>query len=105
MGHQLKKGVIELIILKLINNREYYGYEISQYINKYIKFKESSVYIILSRLEQNGKVKTRKDRNKLNNKLVKYYIISADGKEYLKEVNQQWEEINILINEVEKIGE
>ncbi len=98
MNQQLKKGVIELILLNLIKEKEMYGYEISQFINEHIHFKESSIYIILSRLEQNGYITVRKDKSPLNNKIVKYFLISKSGQAYLEDMQKQWDQINNLLN-------
>lgn len=93
MNQQLKKGVIELIILKLVKNNEMYGYEISQYINEYIKFKESSIYIVLSRLESNNYISIRKAKSKTSNKIVKYFMITDQGLEYLESLDNEWNKI------------
>ncbi len=104
MNKQLKKGVMELIILYLLNEKEYYGYELSQFINEYIRFKESSIYIILSRLELNGHVDVRRDKSPLNNKIVKYYKINDEGSKYLKEMEEEWFSINKLFKVAQEKG-
>ncbi len=102
MNQQLKKGVIELVILKLVSNKEMYGYEINQFINEYITFKESSIYIILSRLESNGYLSVRKDKSPINNKIVKYFNITDDGIKYLNSLELEMNKINELISVVSK---
>ncbi|MFV0288686.1 MAG: PadR family transcriptional regulator [Mycoplasmatales bacterium] len=96
MNKQLKKGIMELIILNLLSDKEYYGYELSQFINEYINFKESSIYIILSRLELNGYVEVQRAKSPINNKTVKYYQINKTGKQYLQEMEVEWTKINEL---------
>ncbi len=95
MNSQLKRGILELIILEYLKNEEKYGYEIVGYLDEYIKVKESSVYIILTRLYQNNyltmKIKKKGSRD------VKYYKVSQEGLEYLKALNKQWDEIQNLV--------
>lgn len=96
MNNQLKKGVLEMAILGFLNQEEEYGYAIVQKLEEYIKVKESSIYIILTRLSQNGYLDVRKDKN--GSRTVKIYIISSEGVKYLNDLYEQWEEINNLIN-------
>lgn len=96
MNNQLKKGVLEMAILGFLNQEEEYGYAIVQKLEEYIKVKESSIYIILTRLSQNGYLDVRKDKN--GSRTVKIYSISSEGVKYLNDLYEQWEEINNLIN-------
>lgn len=97
MNNQLKKGVLELAILGILDKEELYGYLIIQKLEPYVKVKESSVYILLSRLKQNGYVDERLD---LNGKRKVYYLkLNDSGREYKKQLEQQWHELKILIEE------
>lgn len=97
MNNQLKKGVLELAILGLLDKEELYGYLIVQKLEPFIKVKESSVYILLSRLKQNGYVDERLD---LNGKRKVYYLkLNDSGREYKNQLIVQWEELKVLIDE------
>ena len=60
---QLKKGVLEMLVLKLLENEEKYGYQlISQLKQKsggMFTLKEGTLYPILYRLEDDGLVLSR----------------------------------------------
>ncbi len=94
MNNQLKKGVSEIIILEFLN-KENYGYAISEYMNKFINMKLTSVYAILTRLESKGYLQFRVEMQ--GKKAMKYYVITYEGREYLKELYSQWNEINDFI--------
>lgn len=94
MNNQLKKGVSEIIILEFLIT-ENYGYAISEYMNKFMPMKLTSVYAILSRLEQKGYLQFRTEMQ--GKKAIKYYVITFEGREYLKSLYLQWNEINAFI--------
>lgn len=94
MNDQLKKGISEIIILEFLK-KENYGYAISEYMNKFMSIKLTSVYAILSRLEQKGLLQFRTEMQ--GKKAIKYYTITYDGREYLNQLYTQWDEINNFI--------
>lgn len=100
MNNQLKKGVLDLIILGLLMREEIHGYAIVQKLDSYFKVKESSVYIILTRLEQNGYLTHRYDYN--NNRKVKFYSVTDEGKRYFAELYESWNELNEVVKEIKK---
>ncbi len=94
MNNQLKKGVSEIIILEFLKT-ENYGYAISEYMNDFMNMKITSVYAILSRLEQK---KYLQYKTELQGKMsIKYYKITLHGEKYLKDLYEQWNEINNFI--------
>lgn len=95
MNNQLKKGVSEIIILEFLTT-ENYGYAISEYMNRFMTMKLTSVYAILSRMEQKGYLQFRTEMQ--GKKAIKYYVITYQGREYLTELYTQWNEINKFIN-------
>lgn len=94
MNDQLKKGISEIIILEFLK-KENYGYAISEYMNRFISIKLTSVYAILSRLEQKGLLQFRTEMQ--GKKAIKYYTITYEGREYLNQLYTQWDEINNFI--------
>ncbi len=95
MNDQLKKGVSEIIILEFLKT-ENYGYAISDYMNQFMSLKLTSVYAILSRLEQKGYLQFRTEMQ--GKKAIKYYSITFEGRTYLDGLYEQWTEINTFIN-------
>ncbi len=99
MNNQLKKGVSEIIILEFLKI-ENYGYAISEYMNDFMNMKITSVYAILSRLEQK---KYLKYNTEMQGKMqIKYYKITRSGEEYLNDLYNQWNEINNFITKTKE---
>lgn len=92
---------IDMILLKLLEKEEMYGYELIQKIDqisdsKFI-LKTGTIYPILHELEREGYVTSFE--KKTNMGLVrKYYRITEEGKECLKYKIQSWKEYSSIIN-------
>ncbi|WP_312648810.1 PadR family transcriptional regulator [Aminipila sp.] len=91
---QLKKGVLEMLVLKLLMNEEKYGYqlisELGKYSNGMFSLKEGTLYPILYRLEDDGLVISRWSEPKRKEVSRKYYSISDTGRQTLSELNELW---------------
>lgn len=85
-------GVPELLILKLLEQGEMYGYEIVQAIRTHtgevIGVGEGVVYPVLHGLEENGALKSR--RRKVNGRSRIYYSVTAAGTRRLTELSRDW---------------
>ena len=77
MDAQLKKGLLEICVLKAIAREESYGYKIIFDLEPYIEISESTLYPILRRLEGSGAVSTRTEE--YNGRLRKYFKITPLG--------------------------
>lgn len=85
-------GVPELLILKLLQREEMYGYEIVQAIqehtNTVIAVGEGVVYPVLHGLERNGALKSR--RKTVNGRSRIYYSLTAAGSRRLADLSKTW---------------
>ncbi len=70
-------------MLAAINEKDSYGYQMIEDISPYIDISESTLYPILRRLEEAGKVKSYNTEH--NNRIRKYFRITAEGKDALKQ--------------------
>ena len=98
---QLLKGVLEYCVLKLIARESTYGYDIVMQLKQggFADISESTLYPLLLRLEQQGRVTVeRKPSPKGPSR--KYYVITEKGQQALLEFQQEW---NRLCRLVEKI--
>lgn len=95
---QMKKGVLEMLVLKQLESQEKYGYQlISQLKEKsggMFTLKEGTLYPILYRLEDDGLVSSRWSQPKGKEVSRKYYVITEEGKEGLKELKALWKEFS-----------
>ena len=92
MDNQLKRGLLDVCALKATLARETYGYQIIKDIRPYIEIKESTLYPILRRLEAQGLLSSRGEEH--NGRIRKYYNITKDGRERLREFKEEWNELN-----------
>lgn len=91
MDIQLKKGLLDLMVLASIKYEDSYGYKIIQDISPIIDISESTLYPILKRLEKQKLVNTYKST--YNSRIRKYYQINALGLDKLNESINDFDEI------------
>lgn len=58
MNAQVKKGVLKLCVLALLEGRDWYGYEISDYLTRLIDIADGSVYPLLRKMKSDGLLST-----------------------------------------------
>ena len=97
-------GVPELVILRLLNAREMYGYELVQAIRlatgNSISLGEGVVYPVLHGLEREGALKSR--RRTINGRTRVYYTVTSGGTKRLASLVQQWTRIADAIGSLMK---
>ena len=100
---ELKKGSAELLILSLIEHRPRHGYEISKLIEErsdgVLKFNVASFYPLLYRLEKRGFIEG-KWVEKAGQRRRRYYRLTAQGKDILKEQRSTWADFVNAINRI-----
>lgn len=100
---QFKKGVLEIVILKLLSEKEMYGYELVAELNrrgKSFNIKEGTLYPILYRLEDDGLMETRWEQSAIRAQPKKYYTVTEKGKQFMTEAYLQWKEITLDITRI-----
>lgn len=91
MDIQLKKGILEYLVLVVIAKEDSYGYQIVKEVSNYIEITESTLYPILKRLEQGEAVETYSVEH--NSRLRKYYKITEIGRCKLQLFLEDYEKI------------
>ncbi len=91
MDVQLKRGLLEILVLAAIKNDDSYGYKIIKDIKPYLSISESTFYPILKRLEEGGCLTVRSEE--YNGRLRKYYSITETGKKRITDFQNEWKEI------------
>jgi PadR family transcriptional regulator, regulatory protein PadR len=85
-------GVPELLILRLLQQEEMYGYEIAQAIRsrtgEVVAAGEGVVYPVLHGLERDGALKSR--RKTVNGRSRVYYSVTRVGSHRLAELRKNW---------------
>lgn len=103
MNVQFKKGVLELCVLVLLDQRDCYGYELVQEISDQIQISEGSIYPLLRRLTKEEYFTTYLVESN-EGPSRKYYQITQKGKTYLDKLVQEWEQFVRGVNTLIKGG-
>ena len=95
---QMKKGVLDMLVLKLLESEPKYGYQIIQEMKEKSKeifqLKDGTLYPILYRLEDDGLVVSKWSEPKGKQAARKYYEITGTGKQALTEIKAVWKNIS-----------
>ena len=91
MDGQLKRGLLDVCVLKAIKDEESYGYKIIKDVKPYIEMSESTLYTILKRLESAGMLTVRTAEH--DGRLRKYYRITELGLLRIEEFKREWREV------------
>ncbi|HSX43251.1 MAG TPA: PadR family transcriptional regulator [Candidatus Saccharimonadales bacterium] len=100
MDTQLKKGLLDVSVLKVLSMADSYGYKILSDLSQYVDVSESALYAILKRLELQQLVTTYKEEH--DNRLRKYYRITPAGVVRLQDFNSEFARIERIIRFVLK---
>jgi PadR family transcriptional regulator PadR len=99
-------GVPELMILRLLQDRERYGYEIVQAIRAetgdVVSLGEGVVYTVLHALERAGALKAR--RKTVEGRSRIYYAVTAAGLKRYRDLAQSWTTLAGAIQSIMKGG-
>ncbi|WP_143315441.1 PadR family transcriptional regulator [Clostridium sp. HBUAS56017] len=98
---QLLKGVLEGCILKVIKNRETYGYELYNIMKDYgfENISEGTLHPLLIRLEKNGLIKSELRDSPFGPKR-KYFSLTEKGKSELEEFDTSWNDIVTTVRNI-----
>lgn len=103
MDIQLKRGILDVCVLKAIKNEDSYGYKIIKDLSSYIELSESTLYTILKRLETNNMLIVRNVEH--DGRIRKYYHITNIGLKRLEDFKMEWKELMTIYNYVVKEDE
>ena len=91
MDVQLKRGLLDVCVLKVLDMRDSYGYQIIKDVSPHIEIAESTLYPILKRLETAKMLTVYSVEH--NGRLRKYYQITNEGRLRIDEFKREWVEI------------
>ncbi len=95
MDIQLKRGILEVCVLKSLEKSPSYGYKIIKDVEGVIEISESTLYPILKRLETQQLVTVSSVEH--NGRLRKYYTITIDGMKKIDDFITEWQTITDII--------
>lgn len=86
---QFKKGVLELLILMIVEQQDKYGYELVEEVSKIVDVNEGTIYPILKRLTNEKYFETYLKESS-EGPPRKYYHITVIGKQKKDELLNEW---------------
>ncbi len=97
---QMRKGVLELAILKILSQQEGYGYNIVERLKEHsIIIAEGTVYPILSRLKKEEAISYRWEES-TKGPPRKYFFITPEGIEQLQVLSDEFTSFYTKISEI-----
>ncbi|MBR2467296.1 MAG: PadR family transcriptional regulator [Clostridia bacterium] len=98
MDAQIKRGLLDILVLAAIKDEDSYGYSIIKDLKPYLEISESTLYPILKRLEAAELLTVRSAEH--NGRLRKYYKITKAGLLRLDAFADEWQEVMRIYNYV-----
>jgi len=98
MDVQMKRGVLDGLVLSTLTGGDTYGYELTEQITRQLDIAEMTLYPVLKRLEAQGCLTTYS--MEYSGRLRKYYKITPAGQERLKEIAAELRELRALIDTI-----
>lgn len=104
---QMRRGLLEYCLLLALKNYPKYGYEIIIFLSRwpFIASTESTIYPLLRRLLNAGLLTSTWQPNTDGLPPRKYYALTPEGQEYLKELQSEWKNLIQDISTLESESE
>src|SRR5262245_33561218 len=98
---QMRKGVLELCVLAILDREETYGYAVVEALGKIsgLEITESTVYPLLARLA-NDRLLTLRNAPSPQGPPRRYYKLSSLGKRRLAELQSAWQTISLSVSQL-----
>ena len=91
MNSQFKKGVLDMCVLAVLEDKDSYGYDLADSLSRMIQLADGTVYPILRKMASEGYVTTYLKESQ-NGPPRKYYHITPEGKKKLEGDRKEWRE-------------
>lgn len=99
MDAQFKKGILKLCVLAMLERRDWYGYEISDYLARKIDIADGTVYPLLRKLKSDGLLSTYLQEES-GGPPRKYYSLTELGKENLNAEREAYLQFSRVVNDM-----
>lgn len=102
MDAQLKRGLLDVCVLKALSKEDSYGYAIVKSLSGRIDISESTLYPILRRLEAAGCV--TEYSKETGGRLRKYYAVTDEGRARIARFLDEWREVAAIFDYIRGEG-
>jgi len=100
---QLRKGLLEVVVLNLLQHGQCHGYEMVQNLKQSqgLKIREGNIYPILARLQTDGLVKSYSEASR-DGPPRRYFELTELGQKTLADINAHWDQVIESIQHIRK---
>jgi len=103
IDRELKRGTLEMILLKLLSEQEMYGYQLVSTLEArsegMLRINEGTLYPVLYRLEDAGLIEARWETQE-RGVPRKYYRLTGAGTERLQALIGEWQAFATTVNQL-----
>lgn len=103
MTFTLNTPMFDFLVLSVIAQEDAYGYQISQIIKQAANTKDSTLYPILRRLQENQYVETCDQQFQGRNR--RYYTITEPGQQQYQSLLEEWDTYKTTIDAIVNGGD
>jgi PadR family transcriptional regulator PadR len=98
MDVQMKRGVLDGLVLAILKQGDTYGYELTEQVSRRLDIAEMTLYPILRRLEAQGFLTTYSEA--CSGRLRKYYHLTPAGQAHLCAVAVELADLRSIIDSI-----
>lgn len=88
MSFPVSAGLLDAMVLSVVEKEESYGYKITQELCTAVSVSESTLYPVLRRLQKSGMLETYDKAFQGRNR--RYYKLTPDGHSTLEQYRKDW---------------
>jgi PadR family transcriptional regulator PadR len=98
---QVKKGTLTFIVLNVLRNNEFYGYEFIEEVKKLTKIEiaEGTFYPLMNRLKKEDLVSSKWVEQE-SGIPRKYFSLTDTGRKTLEQMHTYWEDLSSSIKKI-----
>lgn len=98
---QVRKGMLDIIILQCLAKKKFYGYELIKTIKKIVEMNvsEGTIYPLLNRLKKDNLIISKWVEMETGIPR-KYYQITSLGEEVLSDMKKAWKKFSLSIGKL-----
>jgi len=97
MNAQLKKGILDMLVLAMLEHTDRYGFELVERVSRHVRMAERTIYPLLKRLRDDRLVVTYLQESNMGAPR-KYYRLTDEGRTYLRGMKAEWTELHEAVN-------
>lgn len=98
MSFQLQAQILDYCVLALLEQKDSYGYELTQKLMDVFSISESTLYPVLRRLRKSNDLTTYDQAFDGRNR--RYYSLTPEGRKLLTKYHQDWKEYVMQIESI-----